>query len=238
MSSTIAVVTGAARGMGKAIRTTLASQGFTVIGIDILPMISEPPLFAAYQCDLTDQVAVQQVFAQIAQQHGGVDVLVNNAGTCIMEEFSETSATSLHQQMAINFDSAFYCCQAAIPLMQQRAGTKKIINISSNGAYNFDVFDPAPYRASKAALDALTKHLARRHAHERICVNSIAPAMTKTDLFDVVAPDVLARAIAGMPHGEPMQPSQIAAWVAFLASEAGNCCSGNIIILNQGRDVR
>jgi NAD(P)-dependent dehydrogenase (short-subunit alcohol dehydrogenase family) len=234
----IAVVTGAARGMGKAIRDTLLAQGFQVIGIDILPMQSDTPQFRAYQCDLTDQSAVQALFSQIHANHGGVDVLVNNAGTCIMEEFSETSATSLHQQMAINFDSAFYCCQAAIPLMQQRAGTKKIINISSNGAYNFDVFDPAPYRASKAALDALTKHLARRHAHERICVNSIAPAMTKTDLFDVVAPDVLARAIAGMPHGEPMQPSQIAAWVAFLASEAGNCCSGNIIILNQGRDVR
>ena len=122
--------------------------------------------------------------------------------------------------------------------MQRRVGTKKIINISSNGAYNYEVFDPAPYRASKAALDSLTKHLARRHATERICVNSIAPAMKRTDLFDVVSPDVLAKAIAGMPHGEPMQPTQIAQWVAFLASPMGDCCSGNVIILNQGRDVR
>jgi NAD(P)-dependent dehydrogenase (short-subunit alcohol dehydrogenase family) len=224
--------------MGNAIRTTLQAQGFVVIGVDILPMQSDPPSFFAHQCDLTDQAAVRELFTQIQALYGGVDVLVNNAGTCVMEAFAETTPESLHRQMAVNFDSAFYCCQAAIPLMQQRPGTKKIINISSNGAYNFDVFDPAPYRASKAALDALTKHLARRHAHERICVNSIAPAMTKTDLFDVVAPDVLAQAIAGMPHGEPMQPEQIAAWVAFLASEAGNCCSGNVIILNQGRDVR
>jgi 3-oxoacyl-[acyl-carrier protein] reductase/2-hydroxycyclohexanecarboxyl-CoA dehydrogenase len=62
--------------------------------------------------------------------------------------------------------------------------------------------------------------------------------MTRTDLFDVVSPDVLAQALAGMPQGKPMEPQQIASWVAFLASPAGDCCSGNVIILNQGRDVR
>ena len=84
----------------------------------------------------------------------------------------------------------------------------------------------------------MTKDLARRYATDKIAVNSIAPAMTRTDLFDVVSPEVLAQAIAGMPHGEPMQPEQIAAWVAFLVSPAGDCSSGNVIILNQGRDVR
>ena len=122
--------------------------------------------------------------------------------------------------------------------MLARPGIKKIVNISSNGAYNFDVFDPAHYRASKAALDNLTKHLARRYASEGIAVNSVAPAMTRTDLFDVVSPDELAEALAGMPRGEPMQPEEIAAWVAFLVSSAGDCSSGNVIILNQGRDVR
>jgi NAD(P)-dependent dehydrogenase (short-subunit alcohol dehydrogenase family) len=100
------------------------------------------------------------------------------------------------------------------------------------------VFDPAHYRASKAALDTVTKHLARQYATQGIAVNSIAPAMTQTDLFDTVTPDVLATAIAGMPRGKPMQPQEIAAWVAFLVSPAGDCSSGNVIILNQGRDVR
>ncbi len=232
------VVTGAAGGMGQAIVAAFLGTANQVIGIDIVPHAHTAANYTSMVCDLTDAEAVQKVFAQIAELHGGVDVLVNNAGSCIMEEFAETTSASLHQQMAINFDSAFYCCQAVIPQMQQRPGTKKIINISSNGAYNFDVFDPAPYRASKAALDSLTKHLARKHARERICVNSIAPAMTQTPLFDIVPQDVLAQAIAAMPHGEPMQPQQIAAWVAFLASPAGDCCSGNVIILNQGRDVR
>jgi NAD(P)-dependent dehydrogenase (short-subunit alcohol dehydrogenase family) len=140
--------------------------------------------------------------------------------------------------MAMNYDSAFYCCQAAIPQMLERPGIKKIVNISSNGAYNFDVFDPAPYRASKAAIDTLTKHLARKYANQGICVNSIAPAMTRTDLFDVVSPEVLAQALAGMPMGTAIEATQIAAWVAFLASAAGDCSSGNVIILNKGRDVR
>ena len=140
--------------------------------------------------------------------------------------------------MAINFDSAFYCCQQAIPSMLCRPGVKKIVNISSNGAYNFEVFDPAHYRASKAAMDNMTKHLARRYATEGIAIKSIAPALTRTDLFDVVEPEVLERALADMPRGAPMQPEEIANWVVFLVSPAGDCSSGNVIILNQGRDVR
>ena len=123
-------------------------------------------------------------------------------------------------------------------MMLQRDGIKKIINISSNGAYNFDAFDPPPYRASKAALDTLTKDLARRYATDKIAVNSIAPAMTETPLFDVLTEDVLAKAVAEMPHGHAMKPEQIAAWVAFLAGPGGDVSSGNVIILNQGRDVR
>ena len=234
----IAVVTGAARGIGRAITEALLDNHFVVAAVDINPIPYAHAQLTPYTVDLTQQPAVRQLFADIVQRHGGVDVLVNNAGTCFMDEFSETSDTTLHQQMAVNFDSAFYCCQMAVPIMLDRPGVKKIINISSNGAYNFDVFDPAPYRASKAAIDSLTKHLARRHAKDKICVNSIAPAMTRTDLFDVVPEDVLAQALSAMPHGDAMQPAQIAAWVAFLASPAGNCCSGNVIILNQGRDVR
>jgi NAD(P)-dependent dehydrogenase (short-subunit alcohol dehydrogenase family) len=140
--------------------------------------------------------------------------------------------------MAINFSSAFHCCQRAVPLMLGRPGVKKIVNISSNGAYNFDVFDPPHYRASKAAMDTLTKDLARRYAREPIAANSLAPAMTETPLFGVLRKDVLDRALAAMPHGHAMQPAEIAAWVSFLISPAGDICSGNVIVLNQGRDVR
>ena len=94
--------------------------------------------------------------------------------------------------------------------MQNRSGVRKIVNISSNGAYNFDVFDPPHYRASKAAMDTLTKDLARRYATEKISVNSIAPAMTETPLFNVLSNETLAKAIAAMPHRVAMQPAMSA----------------------------
>jgi NAD(P)-dependent dehydrogenase (short-subunit alcohol dehydrogenase family) len=243
----IAVVTGAAQGIGLAISRALLRDEMTVVGVDLNEtalttaadrLADKNGSFSLKVADLTDPAQVEGVFAEVEKEFGGVDVLVNNAGTCFVTDFLDISPEELGRQMAINFESAFYCCQHAIVTMLHRPGVKKIVNISSNGAYNFDVFDPAHYRASKAALDNLTKHLARQYATQGIAVNSIAPAMTRTDLFDVVEPDVLAQAIAGMPRGVPMEPDEIAAWVAFLVSPAGDCASGNVIILNQGRDVR
>ena len=237
----IAVVTGAAGGMGQAICRQLMNDGCSVIGLDIEwpeDRRVDAPEFRAVPGDLSDASTVNAIFDEIAAREGGVDVLVNNAGTCFMSDFPDIPAEEFRRQMAVNFESCFHCCQAVIPLMQGRDGVRKIVNISSNGAYNFDVFDPPHYRASKAAMDTLTKDLARRYATEKIAVNSIAPAMTETPLFNVLTEETLAKAISAMPHGSAMKPEQIAAWVSFLAGPGGDVCSGNVIVLNQGRDVR
>ena len=239
----IAVVTGAAGGMGRAITDRLLEDGLHVVGVDIdaaavLMMSADLPDFTAEAVDLTDPEAIADLFDRLITRFGGVDVLVNNAGTCFMSDFPDIPAAEFDRQMAVNFGSAFHCCQGAVKAMANRPGVRKIVNISSNGAYNFDVFDPPHYRASKAAMDTLTKDLARRYARDKIAVNSLAPAMTETPLFNVLSAGVLARAIAAMPHGHAMQPAEIAAWVGFLVSPAGDICSGNVIILNQGRDVR
>tara|TARA_R110002049_G_scaffold188402_2_gene356797 strand:- start:10099 stop:10824 length:726 start_codon:yes stop_codon:yes gene_type:complete len=237
-----AVVTGAAGGMGRAITQRLMADGMHVVGLDVdkagLAEMAQHDGFTGMVTDLTDAGAIAAAFDRIGADRGGVDVLVNNAGTCFMSEFPNIPADEFDRQMALNFSGAFHCCQAAVKLMMGREGVRKIVNISSNGAYNFDVFDPPHYRASKAALDNLTKDLARRFARDKIAVNSIAPAMTETPLFGVLSDEVLAKAIAQMPHGRAMQASEIAAWVGFLVSPAGDISSGNVIILNQGRDVR
>ncbi|WP_439143107.1 SDR family NAD(P)-dependent oxidoreductase [Planktotalea sp.] len=244
MSAKVAIVTGAAGGMGQAFVHQLISDGCKVAGFDISQAgldelaTKHDTAFLGIRVDLTDPEAVSTSFKDVVSTFGGVDILVNNAGTCFMSEFPNIPADEFKQQMALNFETAFHCCQNAVPLMLERDGVKKIINISSNGAYNFDVFDPPPYRASKAALDTLTKDLARRYATDKICVNSLAPAMTETPLFGVLSDDVLAKAIAQMPHGHAMQPEQIAGWVGFLAGPMGDVSSGNVFILNQGRDVR
>ena len=237
----IAVVTGAAGGMGRAITRRLIDDGLHVMGLDVnadgLADMAEAN-FQGIEVDLMEAGAIASAFDRIGKDHGGVDVLVNNAGTCFMSEFPEIPEQEFERQMKLNFSAAFHCCQCAIKLMEGRDGVRKIVNISSNGAYNFDVFDPPHYRASKAALDNLTKDLARRYANARISVNSLAPAMTETPLFGVLSDEVLARAIAQMPHGRAMEAREIADWVGFLVSSAGDISSGNVIILNQGRDVR
>ena len=239
----VAVVTGAAGGMGRAITARLIADGLHVVGADIdgpalLTMAADPQAFTPEAVDLTDARAITGMFDRLTARFGGVDALVNNAGTCFMSDFPDIPAAELTRQMEVNFHSAFHCCQQAVKAMAGRPGVRKIVNISSNGADNFDVFDPPHYRASKAAMDTLTKDLARRYARDKIAVNSLAPAMTETPLFNVLTEDVLARAISAMPHGHAMQPAEIAAWVGFLISPAGDVCSGNVIILNQGRDVR
>ncbi|NDH13066.1 MAG: SDR family oxidoreductase [Actinobacteria bacterium] len=228
----------------SAIVAQLIKDGLSVVGLDInqaeLVEMSKQYSgdFTGIEVDLTDAPAIEKAFKEIESKFGGVDALVNNAGNCFMSDFPNIPAAEFELQMSINFSAAFHCSQAAVKLMLGRPGIRKIVSISSNGAYNFDVFDPPHYRASKAALDTLTKDLARRYANEGISVNSIAPAMTESPLFNVVSKEVLEKALAQMPRGHAMKPSEIAAWVGFLISPAGDVSSGNVIILNQGRDVR
>jgi NAD(P)-dependent dehydrogenase (short-subunit alcohol dehydrogenase family) len=240
----IAVVTGPCGAIGGAITDQLLKDGLHVVGLDInesqLAEMSKrySEDFTGLTVDLTQADAIALAFGKIKATLGGIDVLVNNAGTCFMSEFPNIPAQEFELQMSVNFSSAFYCSQEAVKQMLGRPGIKKIVSISSNGAYNFDVFDPPHYRASKAAIDTLTKDLARRYATEGISVNSIAPAMTESPLFGVLSKEILDKALSQMPRGHAMKPSEIAAWVGFLISPAGDVSSGNVIILNQGRDVR
>ena len=207
MAKKIAVVTGPCGAIGSAIVAQLIKDGLSVVGLDInqaeLVEMSKQYSddFTGIEVDLTDAPAIEQAFKEIESKFGGVDALVNNAGNCFMSEFPNIPTAEFELQMSINFSAAFHCSQAAVKLMLGRPGIRKIVSISSNGAYNFDVFDPPHYRASKAALDTLTKDLARRYANEGISVNSIAPAMTESPLFSVVSKEVLEKALAQMPRG-------------------------------------
>ena len=143
----VAVVTGAAGGMGRAIVARLIADGMVVYGLDVdadgLAQMVQPG-FAGIVTDLMVSTSIRAAFDQIATAKGGVDALVNNAGTCLMSEFPDIPEQEFERQMALNFSGAFHCCQAAIKLMAGREGVRKIVNISSNGAYNFDAFDPPP----------------------------------------------------------------------------------------------
>ena len=181
MDKKIAIVTGAAGGIGRSIVGQLIKDNLHVIAFDMnkngLGNLEKQFLINVHPhlVDLTNYDGIKKAFSIIESEYGGIDVLVNNAGDCFMSEFPEIPSEEFELQMSVNFSSAFYCSQFAVKSMLKRPGIKKIVNISSNGAYNFDVFDPPHYRASKAALDTLTKDLARRYAKAGISVNSIAP---------------------------------------------------------------
>ena len=123
-----AVVTGAAGGMGRAIVARLLEEGFQVAGVDLdetgLQGMADKhgAAFLPMSADLTDAAAVAGVFETLAVRVGGVDALVNNAGTCFMSDFPNIPTAELHRQMDVNFYSAFHCCQAAVPQMLRREG--------------------------------------------------------------------------------------------------------------------
>ena len=135
MGKRVALVTGAAGGLGRAISARLLAEGLTVVGVDIDGAgLAEVEGIVGIEADLMSVEAIFGVFEEIEARFGGLDVLVNNAGTCFMSEFPEIPAEEFEAQMRLNFSAAFHCCQAAVPLMLGREGVKKIVNISSNGA--------------------------------------------------------------------------------------------------------
>ena len=120
MTKRVAIVTGAAGGMGQAFSKALVADGITVAGFDIategLRQV-QTELGAAFlpvQVDLTDTSAISAAFDQVVAAFGGLDILVNNAGTCLMSDFPDIPADEFDRQMALNFSSAFHCCQAAV----------------------------------------------------------------------------------------------------------------------------
>jgi NAD(P)-dependent dehydrogenase (short-subunit alcohol dehydrogenase family) len=140
MSKKIVVVTGAAGGMGRAITSQLIEDEYTVVALDIndqglkeIEADFAPNVFP-YKVDLTSPDAIREAFALIIAKFGGVDALVNNAGTCFLSEFPNIPAAEFESQMAVNFSSAFYCSQEAVKSMLTRNGIKKIVNISSNAS--------------------------------------------------------------------------------------------------------
>ena len=128
----IAVVTGAAGGLGRAICASLVADGLHVVGLDVTaePLLAmQASSLTAIPVDLTDNWAVAKVFADIGRTFEGVDALVNCAGTCFMSDFPNIPASELNLQMSVNFNSAFYCCQAAVPLMSGRSGVRRELDL-------------------------------------------------------------------------------------------------------------
>lgn len=236
-----AVVTGAGRGIGRAIAVKLASLGADVAVLDIDGDTAESTAaeIAAtgvtakgYALDVSDPGAVADVFKRIADDLGGIDILVNNAGITRDNLIIRMSPDDWDLVMSVNLKGAFNCTRAAVrPMMSQRWG--RIVNIASIVGQIGNA-GQANYAASKAGLIALTKSVAKEFGGRGITVNAVAPGYIETPMTESLpekAREDFASRIALKRFGTP---SDVANVVAFLASDDGDYITGQTINVDGG----
>lgn len=239
-----AVVTGAARGIGRAIADRLVRDGFQVVIADINEPMGNttamqlaavhPGRVFALPVDVSDPSSVQALVAHVLKQTSHIDVFVNNAGIAGLSEFAAAYPLAEWRRiMAINLDGVFYCCQAVLPAMLEH-GSGRIINIASISGKEGNPRMVA-YSTSKAGVIGLTKALAKEVATRGIFVNCITPAVIETDIAEQVAPDLVASLVSKIPMGRMGQPSEVAALVSWLASDECSFSTGAVFDISGGR---
>lgn len=223
-----ALVTGSARGIGRAIAEALAASEHDVVGIDVLDQ-EHGALVHVVQADLADA----DVPARLIREHGPFDVLVCNAALFIHKPLADVTLDDFDRQVAINFRSTFLLCQAAAPPMAVR-GWGRIVTISSIGARTGGVSQSAVYNATKAAIISLTKNFARNYGGAGVTANAVAPGAVDTFMTSHVIPEYKQAYIEQIPVGRYSQPPEIASVVDFLVSDGASYVNGAVLDVNGG----
>jgi len=241
--SHVAVVTGAARGIGLGIATHLAREGLMVALLDrdgaaldeaVTALAGEGLKAIGATVDLTDSAAVNAAFADIAGRAGRIDYLVNNAGAVRDMRFLKMSDEDWDLVINTNLRSQFLCCRAALPGMIER-GYGRIVNISSRAWLGG--FGQANYSAAKGGVVSLTRSLAIEFAAKGITVNAVAPGIVDTPLFRNFAPDVQARLQKSVPVQRIGTAEDIANAVAFFLDPASSYVTGQTLYVCGGRSL-
>ena len=237
----IAVVTGAARGIGAAIAQRLFDDH--VAGLAILDINQESIEITAqsvdpsaskvfgYCCNIASRESVKEVFTKILAKFGRIDILVNNAGITRDAMFHKMTDDQWDSVISVNLNGIYNCCKVVVPGMRiQKYG--KIVNLASVSA--FGNVGQTNYSASKAAVIGFTKSLAREIASCNCTVNAIAPSYVDTDMLHAVPENILAKFIESIPAKRLAQPSEIASVVSFLSSDDSSFVNGECIVVSGG----
>ncbi len=247
MEQKVAIVTGAAGGIGEATAHTLGKAGIRVALADLRPDAAESVAqrlrgekleVMPVTVDIADQASVDAMTGTVVDRWGRIDILVNNAGIESSKPFLEIGLEEYERVMRINTTGAWLCCQAVIPVMlRQKSGS--IVNVSSvAGQRGGGLLGTSAYSTSKGAVIALTKALAREFARKGIRVNAVSPSLTMTDFarrqLEKLDPSTLDRVIAMTPIGRVAEPPEIAAVIAFLASDAAGFVTGHVYNVDGG----
>jgi 3-oxoacyl-[acyl-carrier protein] reductase len=244
LSGRVALVTGAARGIGLAIAAALSQHGASVALVDVDRKSLQGAAIAcsnhtiALEADVSRLPDVRRAIESVVARFGGLDILVNNAGVCPLTPLAEIDEEEWDRVMAINLKGAFLCCQAALPHLRRSGHRGRIINVASVAGQMGGVLVGAHYAASKAGLIGLTKSLARLLAPEGITANCLAPATTETDLTAAWSESVRAQIRAQIPLGRFATPAEIAEVACFLAGDGARFITGATLDVNGGLYLR
>jgi len=238
----VAIVTGAGRGIGKAIAIALAREGASVIINDVNIQTAEKVTkeikslgwkALAIQVDVSDSKEVNQMVQSAIKKFKRVDILVNNAAIIKRGSIEDLNEEDWDRVMDVNLKGAFNCMKAVAGIMKkQRYG--KIVNISSIAGKIGDLASAPCYGASKAGMICLAKSLARELAAYNINVNVVAPHAIKTDMSKEWSEEKRKNIIANIPLGRMGEPEDIAEAVVFLVSDKAKFITGEVLDVNGG----
>ncbi len=242
----VAIVTGGAKGIGKATGYKMLKEGASVALIDVLEkdlaetrdqLVIEEGQVLALCTDITNDNQVQQAVRKTVQEFGTVDILVNNAGIVCPAPLEDVKETEWDDVVAVNLKGSFFCTKAVVPIMKEkRTGT--IINIGSRASLG--KLDRTVYSATKAGLIGMTRTWALELAKYNVNVNYIGPGLIATELFRQVNPvdsEKTKRLVSAIPMQRIGEPEDLANVITFFASDEASYLTGQTIFVCGGLSI-
>jgi NAD(P)-dependent dehydrogenase (short-subunit alcohol dehydrogenase family) len=232
----VAVITGAAGGIGAATAELFAAEGATVVGVDLH---DGSPGDLALAVDVTEEHAVTTMFAQVREQYGRIDVLFNNAGISPDDDVSvlDTSLEAWQRVQDVNLRSVFLCCKHGIPHLLDNDGGGSVVNTASFVAVMGAATSQISYPASKGGVLALSRELGVEFARRGVRVNALCPGPVDTPLLQELFakdPEKAARRMVHLPMGRFARADEIAKGVLFLASDDSTYITASTFLIDGG----